>query len=82
MPNRGRSTDAIDPVGDSPQERSFIRGGSMSAPDSIETPAQVAVPPRDDSVLPPPAPAEIGGRDGLEPTRYGDWEKNGRCIDF
>ena len=28
-----------------------------------------------------PAP-EIGGRDGPEPTRYGDWEKNGRCIDF
>lgn len=28
-------------------------------------------------------PREIGGRkDGLEPTRYGDWEKNGRCIDF
>ncbi|MDQ3040250.1 MAG: DUF1674 domain-containing protein [Pseudomonadota bacterium] len=28
-----------------------------------------------------PAP-EIGGRKGLDPTRYGDWEKNGRCIDF
>jgi hypothetical protein len=27
-------------------------------------------------------PREIGGRDGPEPTRYGDWEKNGRCIDF
>jgi hypothetical protein len=27
-------------------------------------------------------PREIGGRGGLEPTRYGDWEKNGRCIDF
>jgi len=25
---------------------------------------------------------EINGRKGLEPTRYGDWEKNGRCIDF
>ncbi len=25
---------------------------------------------------------EVGGRKGLEPTRYGDWEKNGRCIDF
>lgn len=25
---------------------------------------------------------ETGGREGLEPTRYGDWEKNGRCIDF
>lgn len=27
-------------------------------------------------------PVEIGGRKGPEPTRYGDWEKNGRCIDF
>jgi len=25
---------------------------------------------------------ELGGRDGPDPTRYGDWEKNGRCIDF
>jgi hypothetical protein len=30
----------------------------------------------------PPAVPEIGGRGGLDPTRYGDWEKNGRCIDF
>ena len=27
-------------------------------------------------------PKEIGGREGPDPTRYGDWEKNGRCIDF
>ena len=27
-------------------------------------------------------PKEIGGRPGPDPTRYGDWEKNGRCIDF
>ncbi len=26
--------------------------------------------------------AEHGGPRGLEPTRYGDWERNGRCIDF
>ncbi|MGR8979730.1 MAG: DUF1674 domain-containing protein [Gammaproteobacteria bacterium] len=25
---------------------------------------------------------ESGGPPGPEPTRYGDWEKNGRCIDF
>jgi len=25
---------------------------------------------------------EIGGPSGPEPTRYGDWERNGRCIDF
>jgi hypothetical protein len=28
------------------------------------------------------SPKEIGGRGGLDPTRYGDWEKAGRCIDF
>jgi hypothetical protein len=32
----------------------------------------------------PPAvlPEEIGGPKGPEPTRFGDWERNGRCIDF
>jgi hypothetical protein len=30
----------------------------------------------------PDPPREIGGRKGPEPTRFGDWEKNGRCIDF
>lgn len=28
------------------------------------------------------APREIGGRQGPEPTRYGDWEKNGIISDF
>jgi hypothetical protein len=27
-------------------------------------------------------PKEVGGRDGPEPTRYGDWEKNGIASDF
>jgi hypothetical protein len=27
-------------------------------------------------------PIEIGGREGPEPTRFGDWELRGRCIDF
>ena len=27
-------------------------------------------------------PLEIGGPKGPEPTRYGDWEKAGRCSDF
>jgi hypothetical protein len=34
---------------------------------------------------PPPAepvPCEVGGREGPEPTRFGDWELRGRCIDF
>lgn len=27
-------------------------------------------------------PKELGGQKGPEPTRYGDWEKNGRVTDF
>ena len=27
-------------------------------------------------------PAELGGRDGPEPVRFGDWEKKGIAVDF
>ena len=29
-----------------------------------------------------PVKKEINGPKGPDPTRYGDWERNGRCIDF
>jgi hypothetical protein len=29
-----------------------------------------------------PKPKELGGPTGLEPTRYGDWERNGIASDF
>jgi hypothetical protein len=29
-----------------------------------------------------PLPAELGGRNGPEPVRYGDWERKGLAIDF
>lgn len=29
-----------------------------------------------------PMPKELGGRDGPEPVRYGDWEKKGIAVDF
>ncbi len=38
--------------------------------------------PAEQTVPQAPPAEEIGGRDGPDPTRYGDWEKNGRCIDF
>lgn len=31
---------------------------------------------------PDKTPKEINGPQGPEPTRYGDWEKKGRCCDF
>lgn len=30
----------------------------------------------------PGLPAELGGRDGPEPVRFGDWERKGLAIDF
>ena len=29
-----------------------------------------------------PPPKELGGRDGPDPVRYGDWEKKGLAVDF
>jgi hypothetical protein len=29
-----------------------------------------------------PEAKEVGGPTGPEPTRYGDWERKGRCVDF
>jgi len=56
---------------------------SKSAPAPELNPAPVPADPVPAAVgAPPPAPREIGGPPGPEPTRFGDWEKNGRCIDF
>lgn len=30
----------------------------------------------------PDLPKELGGRDGPEPVRFGDWEKKGIAVDF
>lgn len=48
--------------------------------DTGQTEKTLKIPlPKDDDGT---APKEVGGREGLDPTRFGDWEKNGRCIDF
>jgi hypothetical protein len=63
--------------------------GGMSKPDSTAVPQpQNAAEPVADSTDTAAAkafvkrPREIGGASGLEPTRYGDWERNGRVSDF
>ncbi len=56
----------------------------IQTPHSSENTA-VAHSPEPETAAPAPhpeTPPEIGGREGPEPTRFGDWEKNGRCIDF
>ena len=46
----------------------------------------LTVKPAAPTVAPEPAasskPSEVGGPKGPEPTRYGDWERDGRCVDF
>lgn len=49
----------------------------------VDPKAGTRVPSTQQGQAEPERPREIGGRkDGTEPTRFGDWEKNGRCIDF
>jgi hypothetical protein len=51
--------------------------GASKDPARVDSGAAPAAPVHADQ-----RPVEIGGRAGPEPTRFGDWEKNGRCIDF
>ena len=60
-----------------------------NAPDSSPETTQALLtpvlpaPPRLATTIVPAVPtAEFGGPGGPDPTRYGDWERAGRCIDF
>jgi len=44
--------------------------------------AKLAAPPAPGARPASALPAERGGPTGPEPTRFGDWERAGRCIDF
>ena len=52
-----------------------------TVPQSDEKAATRQREPQENGPATPRVP-EVGGPKGPEPTRYGDWEKGGRCIDF
>jgi hypothetical protein len=54
--------------------------GEKPLPADIPGPSDAAVGPPEPGA--PSLPDAAGPRPALDPTRYGDWEKNGRCIDF
>lgn len=54
---------------------------SSPAPKSAENTAQPGAA-KTGADAKPDKPAELGGPKGLEPTRFGDWERDGRCVDF
>jgi len=61
---------------ESPSNVAFVPASDAAAAPVSHIAAQPA------AAQPSGIPVEIGGRDGPEPTRFGDWEKRGRCIDF
>ena len=62
-----------------PQNVIESRGPAAQTPNSLQAPLSGTDAPRESQ---PARPVELGGPAGLEPTRYGDWERAGRCIDF
>lgn len=65
-----------------------IRRFWHNPPMQPDSDAGAATAPRADAPVPSreaqaqPRPREQGGPEGPEPTRFGDWERKGRCIDF
>jgi len=66
-------------IGETPRAADAGDTSSMRHPASTDDSVDVVVGAESKDKL---MPREIGGRDGPEPTLFGDWEKNGRCIDF
>ena len=61
-----------------PDQRTLPAGAIPTSPPGPGAASEVA----GDSPGKNPEIKEIGGPKGPEPTRFGDWERNGRCIDF
>ncbi|MGF7174318.1 DUF1674 domain-containing protein [Azospirillum doebereinerae] len=61
-----------------PEETGADTTAEAAAPPSAETVPEGGTPGKG----PEQKPGEIGGPNGPEPTRYGDWEFKGRCSDF
>ncbi len=66
VPPAGKATDGVG-------------AGATGQPRTRQTPAAPAA---GATVAPKQPSGEKGGPKGPEPTRYGDWEKGGRCFDF
>lgn len=64
------------------ERRQEEAGESGSAATEKPKPTARKTPDTPDTKAAPDPVEEIGGPKGPEPTRYGDWEKGGRCSDF
>ncbi|HET9067547.1 MAG TPA: DUF1674 domain-containing protein [Amaricoccus sp.] len=66
-------------MSDEPSEKEARRAARIGA---AAARALAEAEPRRAAAPAPGLPREIGGRDGPEPVRYGDWERRGIAVDF
>jgi len=68
--------------GDSGKLHNMLDEREKTKPATDSQASRLPVVPNQDPQQDPKQVPEIGGPPGPEPTRYGDWERAGRCIDF
>lgn len=59
-----------------------MNGPTKRPANIVYTPPKSPPVPTPDPLVPADAATEIGGRNGPDPVRYGDWEKSGIAVDF
>ncbi len=69
-------------TGHSPKPARVTRTGAAPRQAAPPAPTPRPTPAGKPAGEPTGKPKEIGGPSGPEPTRYGDWERNGICVDF
>lgn len=64
-------------MNEKPENQQVLKKADNKAPEAVpeKTPTPSLEKPKESA-------KEVGGPKGPEPTRYGDWERKGRCIDF
>lgn len=69
-------TSAPEKPQDAPQTPTPAADNSADSDNATAAPAEAG------DAAPSGETDEVGGPQGPEPTRFGDWERNGRCSDF
>ena len=78
--------ESIPAIDEELSETSTKEGASVRPDITMKVSGEVGAPKKPESLMPEVGQQagvrEIGGPEGPEPTRFGDWERKGRCIDF
>ncbi|CUH86781.1 hypothetical protein PH5382_00694 [Phaeobacter sp. CECT 5382] len=69
-------------MSDDSQSPQTVPENSQDLPPAAQRALAEAAARRKEAATKAKPPVELGGRDGLDPARYGDWEKKGIAVDF